>query len=718
MNSAPASWNALQAQFDAHGAVQVSDLPATPERVGAAHLDLMLLRTEDDGTLLAIPEGVTPPPDSPLRLALDQAPTQDGWRLVSVIPGTSVRNAWEAYQALFVSAVAPPGGHEPPRRDPRCGPQEQPLPADPSPAPPFCRDLTAAAHAGELPRAIGRDTEVAQLIEALGGKIKRSACLVGEPGVGKTAVVEELAHHIALGDTPSHLKDAGLWQLDLSQMLGGTARHGDVEQRVGGLCEALLSRAPERPQPVLFIDELHTTATGRGDLPLTELLKPHLSRGLRVIGATTHADWAEHIEPDRALVRRFQRIVVNPPDAPTTLRIIQARLPELEAHHGLRASGGTLRSIVDLSDRWLWGRSQPDKALDLLDAAMSHQAHDCPGEALSDDAVSETLARMAGLDPADLHRAEDPQALLAGIETALQERIIGQPHALQPLLDAFRSRLLRGLEDRPQVCLLFAGPSGVGKTETAVQLAKAYAGTEEALVRIDGSEFCEPHTVARLIGSPPGYVGYGEGGQLTEAVKRRPRCVVLFDEVEKAAPSVHHLLLQVMSAGRLTDGTGDTVDFRHACVILTSNLGNTRDAGAVADDAADPASILRAVRAALPVELLGRLDAIVPFRRLSVENLERIADLRLADLAERIPGLASLAAESDARRWLAQRAWSPDYGARELERVLRSEVEPLLAEVLWQREKGAAPQALRLTVHEQGGSLTLMEEPAGGEDDG
>jgi ATP-dependent Clp protease ATP-binding subunit ClpA len=370
----------------------------------------------------------------------------------------------------------------------------------------------------------------------------------------------------------------------------------------------------------------------------------------------------------------------------------------------------TVREVVELSDQWLWGRAQPDKALELLDASMAHQALE-GGESrvLTDDAVCHALARMSGLGVEHLRQTRDPRASLAAVEAAFRRRIVGQPQAWGPLLAGLRSRMLRGLEDRPHLCLLLAGPSGVGKTETARQLAVAFGGSSEALVRLDGSEYSEPHCVARLIGSPPGYVGYGEGGLLTEAVKRRPRCVVLLDEVEKAASTVHNLLLQVMSAGRLTDGTGNSIDFRHSCLILTSNLGNRlTGAGGCPSEAAEQAQAIEAVRRGLPVELLGRLDAIVPFRRLSLPDLQRIVTLKLEELAAALPAIAELVADDATTAWLAQQAWSPNYGAREVDRVIRAEVEPLLSAWLWQDGVESAPRAVRLALTPDQAALALQ----------
>lgn len=377
MNTAPASWKALQPHYDAHGALQVRDLPASSELVGTPRMSLLLLRTQDNETVFGIPANLQIPANSPLLPALEDAPVQDGWRLVASVPGTDLGTAWEAYERLFVDE---PGGEEdaPPQL-----PQGAARPArrDDQPAPPFCADLVQAAESNAIPRAIGRDAEVTQLIEALGGRLKRSACLVGDPGVGKTALVEELAHRVAEEQVPEHLKAARIWQLSLAELLGGAAQHGDVEQRVANLAGTLMETRPGQAQPVLFLDELHAATGARGDLTIAELLKPHLARGLRVIGATTYADWARCLEPDRALVRRFQRINVVAPDLETTVRILTARLPELEAHHGLTVEPEVLRQVVELSDRWLWGRAQPDKALELLDAALSHQALELQGTA-------------------------------------------------------------------------------------------------------------------------------------------------------------------------------------------------------------------------------------------------------------------------------------------------------------------------------------------------
>ncbi len=684
----------------------------------------------------------------------------------------------------------------------------------------YARDITEAARNGKLDPVIGRDEEIRRAIQVLARRTKNNPVLIGEPGVGKTAIVEGLALRIAKGDVPEALKDKRVMALDLGAMVAGAKYRGEFEERLKGV----LSEVEEAAGTViLFIDEMHTLiGAGKADgaMDASNLLKPALARGeLHCIGATTLDEYRKHVEKDAALARRFQPVFVGEPSVEDTVSILRGIKEKYELHHGVRIADAALVAAATLSNRYITDRFLPDKAIDLMDEAASRlrmQVDSKPEEldeldrrvlqlkiereALKreeDDASRDRLVKLEKelaeleersgemtvaweaekgkvvesqkwkeqLDQArteqdlaerrgDLNRAaelrygtipelerklasaagdggrlvsqavteegiaavvsrwtgvpvekmlEGERAKLLRMEDELRRRVVGQEEALQAVSKAVR-RARAGLQDpnRPIGSFLFLGPTGVGKTELVKALAAFLFDDERALTRIDMSEFMEKHAVARLIGAPPGYVGYEEGGTLTEAVRRRPYQVLLFDEVEKAHEDVFNVLLQVLDDGRLTDGQGRTVDFRNCIIVLTSNLG----AQAIADlpgdadiEGARPA-VMRAVRDHFRPEFLNRLDEIVLFRRLGRADMDAIVTIQLAHLRQLLEQRQlRLELTEEAQEWLAEAGYDPIYGARPLRRVIQRNLQDKLAELIL---SGATPAdgVVRATVAE------------------
>jgi ATP-dependent Clp protease ATP-binding subunit ClpC len=521
----------------------------------------------------------------------------------------------------------------------------------------FSRDLTALARDGKLDPVVGRDTEIERVIAILARRSKNNPVLVGEPGVGKTAIAEGLAQKIAAGSVPAALRNKRVLALSLGPLVAGTKYRGEFESRVKRILDEVRRSARD---VVLFIDELHTlvgAGAAEGALDLSSMIKPELARGeLQCIGATTFDEYRKYIESDAALERRFQPVMVDEPSIDATIAILRGLRGRYGAHHSVTISDGAIDAAANLSARYIADRFLPDKAIDLIDEAAANVALANKGAVVNPQVTAEHVAavvtKWTGIPQASL--SESQANALLDLEPTLARRVIGQPEAIGKVAAAIR-RARAGLHDpsKPLGSFLFAGPSGVGKTELAKALAEALFGTEDALVRIDLSEYTESHTVSRLLGAPPGYQGHDEAGQLTEPVRRRPYCVILFDELEKAHPDVANVLLQILDDGRVTDAKGRTIDFRHALIVLTTNLEE--------DQIADY----------LRPEFLNRIDDRVQFNVLQPADIEAIVEIHVERLAQRM-GTRNLHLQLtvDAKAFLAKVAIGAGSGARYVQRTV------------------------------------------------
>ena len=690
----------------------------------------------------------------------------------------------------------------------------------------YARDLTAAAEEGKLDPVIGRDDEIRRTIQVLSRRTKNNPVLIGEPGVGKTAIVEGLALRIVNGDVPEALKQKRLMVLDLGALVAGAKFRGEFEERLKAVLAETTAAAG---QIILFIDEMHTlvgAGKAEGSMDASNLLKPALARGeLHCVGATTLDEYRKHVEKDAALARRFQPVFVGEPTVEDTISILRGIKEKYELHHGVKIHDNALVAAATLSNRYITDRFLPDKAIDLMDEASSRvrmavdskpeeldeldrrviqlkierealkketdkaskdrlekleveltaledkanamtaeweksksvladttklkeelekahvaqqqalragdyekagelqydliprleeklqAAEEADGsavveEAVTDETIAQVVSRWTGI-PVDKMLQGEREKLLH-MEDNLANRVIGQHEALTAVANAVR-RSRAGLQDtnRPIGSFLFLGPTGVGKTELTKALAGFLFDDEQAMVRIDMSEYMEKHAVSRLIGAPPGYVGYDEGGALTEAVRRRPYQVILFDEVEKAHPDVFNVLLQVLDDGRLTDGQGRTVDFRNTLIIMTSNLGGEILAGQEEghDSSEVRGPVMEIVRSAFRPEFLNRLDEIILFHRLFPEHMGGIVDIQLGRLRKLLVDRnVALDLDQAAMDWLAEKGYDPVYGARPLKRVIQKELQNPLASMILE---GAIEDGSKITVSAEGGNLTI-----------
>jgi ATP-dependent Clp protease ATP-binding subunit ClpC len=528
----------------------------------------------------------------------------------------------------------------------------------------YSRDLTEAARKNELDPVIGRDDEVERVVSILARRSKNNPVLIGEPGVGKTAIVEGLAQRIARGDVPQALRDKRVLALSLGPLVAGTKYRGEFEGRVKRMLDEVKRAGRDI---ILFIDELHTlvgAGAAEGSLDLSSMIKPELARGeLQCVGATTFDEYRKYIESDAALERRFQPVQVDEPTIEQTVAILRGLRPKYATHHGVTIDDDALEAAATLAARYIADRYLPDKAIDVVDEASATAA--MRNEKRVDvERVAAVVSRWTGIPQGTITDAQ--RAGLLALESHLEARVVGQAPAVRAVSEAIR-RARAGLKDprKPVGGFLFIGPSGVGKTELARALAHALFGTDDALIRLDLSEYTEAHTISRLIGAPPGYQGHDEPGQLTEPMRRRPYSVVLFDEIEKAHPDVAAILLQILDDGRVTDAKGRTIDFRHAILVLTSNLDREE------------------LEATLRPELLDRIDEVVEFSELGRAQIEQIVELQIALLAERMGAHTMRLHLSDhARRFLATESIAQGSGARFVARTIARHVTTPLSEAI------------------------------------
>jgi ATP-dependent Clp protease ATP-binding subunit ClpC len=559
----------------------------------------------------------------------------------------------------------------------------------------YSTELTAAASAGKIDPVVGRTREIERMTQILGRRKKNNPILVGEAGVGKSAIVEGLAAKIASGDVPSSLAGKKIFSLDVASLVAGTKFRGEFEERLKALVDELTASR----EAIVFIDEIHTivgAGSSQGSLDVANILKPALARGeVQCIGATTLDEYRENIEKDAALERRFQKVLVEPSTREHTLEIVRSLAPHYEHHHSVTYTDEALRACVELTERYLADRHFPDKAIDAMDEAGSKNAGaaDAPRE-ITAAHIEQVITTMTGIPVEKVSQGEGVR--LGQLAGQLAGVVVGQDAAVRKVSRAIlRSR--SGLKDptKPIGVFMFVGPTGVGKTLLAKELSRWMFDRPDALVRIDMSEYSEKHNVSRLIGSPPGYVGYGEGGQLTEAVRRQPYSVILLDEIEKAHPDIFNVMLQMFDDGHLTDGLGRRVDFRNTIIIMTSNIGSR--AIATKAPAVGYATSVSSTREALSreaeyrsalertfaPEFINRIDDIVIFNTLSSEDVARVVELELAALVTRAAKLGYGIEVSDAvKNELAVLGYEPEYGVRSLKRAILDRIEEPLAQMI------------------------------------
>ena len=631
----------------------------------------------------------------------------------------------------------------------------------------YGRDLTALAKENKIDPVIGRGEEIQRVVQILSRRTKNNPCLIGEPGVGKTAIAEGLAQKIAAGEVPENMKDKRVFSLDITSMLAGAKYRGDFEERIKNALQEVTTAG----NIILFIDELHTiigAGAAEGAIDAANILKPQLARGeLQLIGATTIDEYRKHIEKDSALERRFQPVMVNEPSEEDAERILLGLRDKYEAHHKVRIPDASIHAAVQLSARYISDRQLPDKAIDLIDEAASRvrlklftappdlkeleeklkrlseeksaavNAQDfeaaaklrdeektareqfdtakkkwgetsvrAKGEVTTED-IAEIVSSWTGIPVRQL--TEEESERLLHIEDTLHERVVGQEEAVSAVARAIRRGRV-GLKDpkRPTGSFIFLGPTGVGKTELCKALAESLFGNENAMIRLDMSEYMEKHSVSKIVGSPPGYVGFDEGGQLTEKIRRKPYSVVLFDEIEKAHPDVFNILLQILEDGILTDSQGRRVSFKNTVIIMTSNVGarmitekRNLGFGLGADTKQEEDSrklVMDELKKSFRPEFLNRVDEIIVFHKLTQENIEEIAHKMLEQLVLRSKGIGvALTFSPEAVTKIAEKGFDPVYGARPLRRAITSEIEDLLSQRLLEK-RIVAGRSIRLIV--------------------
>ena len=549
----------------------------------------------------------------------------------------------------------------------------------------YAVDLVAKARDGRIDPLIGRDSEVDRTIQVLCRRTKNNPLYVGDPGVGKTAIAEGLALRIATGDVPDVLSEAVIYALDMGQLLAGTRYRGDFEERL----KAVMKQVEEDEQAILFIDEIHTIigagATSGGAMDASNLLKPALQTGgLRCIGSTTYKEFRSYFEKDRALARRFQKIDVVEPSVLDTIKILQGLKTRYETHHNVRFTAAALKTAVELSSRYINDRKLPDKAIDVIDEAAAAQMlmpKSRRKQVIGQKEIETTIAKMARIP--SKHVSRDDKSVLSSLEADLKRMVFGQDDALSALASAIKlSRAGLREPEKPIGNYLFSGPTGVGKTEAARQLAETLG---VKLVRFDMSEYMERHTVSRLIGAPPGYVGFDQGGLLTDAIDQTPHAVLLLDEIEKAHPDLFNVLLQVMDHGKLTDSNGKSVDFRNVVLIMTTNAGasemSKQSIGFGRGNKIDADS--EAIEKAFTPEFRNRLDAVIPFASLPLEVVRMVVDKFIMQLEAQLSDRnVEIDLDTAARDWLAKKGYHTTFGARPLSRVVQEEIKKPLADHL------------------------------------